>query len=109
MHKKIISLIFVAILGFSLPQNLLASKIESNIETSSSTLNEEYKSNRALSLMNRINEIKAMDRSALTSSEKKELRKELRTIKKEFKKEFKGVYLSVSAIIIVLLLLILLL
>lgn len=109
MHKKIISLIFVAILGFSLPQNLLASKIESNIETSSSPHNEEYKSNRALTLMNRINEIKAMDRSALTSSEKKELRKELRTIKKEFKKEFKGVYLSVSAIIIVLLLLILLL
>ena len=109
MYKKIISLTLIAVLSLTIPQNVFASKVESSIESSSSPLHDESKNNRATLLMNRINEIKAMDKSALTSSEKKELRKELRSIKKEFKKEFKGVYLSVSAIIIVLLLLILLL
>ncbi|RTY88654.1 hypothetical protein [Flavobacterium sp. RSP15] len=60
-------------------------------------------------LLNRLDEIKAMDRSSLTSVEKKELRKEVRTIKAELKSTGNGVYLSVGAIIIIILLLILLL
>lgn len=61
------------------------------------------------SLLLRINEIKAMDKTTLSSSEKKDLRKELRTIKKDLKKSNGGVYLSVGGIIIIILLLILLL
>ena len=60
-------------------------------------------------LLNRLDEIKAMDKSSLNSSEKKELRKEVRAIKDELKSTGNGVYLSVGAIIIVILLLILLL
>jgi hypothetical protein len=63
----------------------------------------------ARQLMARLKEIKEIDKSNLTSSEKKELRKELREMKREVKKETKGVYLSVGAIIIIILLLILLL
>ena len=59
--------------------------------------------------MNRIDEIRHMDRSQLTSSEKKELRKELRLLKKESKPRKNGIYLSVGALIVIGILLILLL
>ena len=63
-------------------------------------------------LMNRLQEIKNMDKSSLTSSEKKALRKELKAMKKEARADrnrSSGIYLSVGAIIIIILLLILLL
>jgi hypothetical protein len=60
-------------------------------------------------LLNRLDEIKAMDKSELSSTEKKELRKEVRAIKAELKSSGNGLYLSVGAIIIIILLLILLL
>ena len=58
--------------------------------------------------INRLEEIKAMDKSNLNSSEKKELRKEVRAIKTSLRVNNNGVYLSVGAIIIIILLLILL-
>ena len=60
-------------------------------------------------LLLRLDEIKAMDKSELNSSEKKALRKEVRAIKTTLKSTGNGVYLSVGAIIIIILLLILLL
>ena len=60
-------------------------------------------------MLNRLDEIKAMDKTNMSSVEKKELRKEVRTIKKELKSTGNGVYLSIGAIIIIILLLILLL
>ncbi|MGL2964261.1 hypothetical protein ACSVH2_10625 [Flavobacterium sp. RSB2_4_14] len=60
-------------------------------------------------MLNRLEEIKEMDKSSLSSSEKKELRKEVRVIKKSLKASGNGVYLSIGAIIIIILLLILLL
>nr|WP_314835210.1 hypothetical protein [uncultured Flavobacterium sp.] len=60
-------------------------------------------------LLNRLEEIKKMDKSELKSSEKKALRKEVRAINAELRSTGNGVYLSVGAIIIVILLLILLL
>jgi predicted PurR-regulated permease PerM len=60
-------------------------------------------------LLNRLDEIKAMDKSSLNSSEKKQLRKEVRAIKSELRSTGNGVYFSVGAIIIIILLLILLL
>ena len=60
-------------------------------------------------MLDRVNEIKEMDRSNLTRSEKKELRKELREIKKDLKKRRgSGLYISTGAIIIILLLIIIL-
>lgn len=59
--------------------------------------------------LNRLEEIKAMDKSNMNSIEKKALRKEVRTIKASLKASNNGVYLSVGAIIIIILLLIILL
>lgn len=55
----------------------------------------------------RLVEIRNIDKSNLSSSEKKELRKEVKDLKKQAKSN--GIYLSVGAIIIIILLLILLL
>jgi hypothetical protein len=61
-------------------------------------------------LASRLNEIKSVDKSTLTISEKKELKKELRSIKSELKTTGGGgIYLSAGAIIIIILLLIILL
>jgi hypothetical protein len=60
-------------------------------------------------MMNRLEEIKAMDKSNMTRAEKKALRKEVKTIKAAMADLNGGVYLSVGAIIIIVLLLILLL
>lgn len=70
---------------------------------------EKVESAEAQVMISRLEEIKAMDKSNMSSSEKKTLRKEVRTIKKSLAELSGGVYLSVGAIIIIVLLLILLL
>jgi len=57
----------------------------------------------------RLNEIKAMDKSALSSVEKKALRKETKSIKHALQISNGGVYLSTGAIILIAVLLIILL
>ncbi len=57
----------------------------------------------------RLKEIKSMDKSTLTSSEKKELKKEVRALKSHYKDISGGVYLSTGAIILLVVLLIILL
>jgi hypothetical protein len=64
---------------------------------------------RSQQLLQRLENIKGMDKSQLTRLEKKALRREVIAIKKEMKVIKGGVYLSVAAIIIIILLLILLL
>lgn len=60
-------------------------------------------------LLNRLKEIKDMDKSNLSRVEKKALRKEVKEIKATMKASSNGVYLSIGAIIIIILLLILIL
>jgi hypothetical protein len=60
-------------------------------------------------LENRLEEIKAIDKTKLNKEEKKALRGEVKQIKKEIKAVSGGVYLSVGAILLIALLLILLL
>lgn len=60
-------------------------------------------------IVNRVDQIKSMDKSHLSRAEKKELRKELRELKSQARAIGGGVYLSVGAIIIIILLLILIL
>ena len=59
-------------------------------------------------LIDRLKEIKKMDKSEMTKVEKTELRNEVKTIKTTLRTSHSGVYLSVGAIIIIILLLILL-
>lgn len=63
--------------------------------------NEKSESVEAKAMMSRLEEIKAMDKSNMTSKEKRELRKEVRSIKKSMTELNGGVYLSVGAIIII--------
>lgn len=63
----------------------------------------------AKTLLSRLDEINALDKKGMASSEKKELRKEVRSIKRSLNDLGGGVYISVGAIIIILLLLIILL
>ncbi|WP_373522867.1 hypothetical protein [Aquiflexum sp.] len=60
-------------------------------------------------LIDRLEEIKKIDKSTLTKAERKDLRNELKETKKEITRNSGGVYLSIGAIILVILLLILLL
>jgi len=60
-------------------------------------------------LLRRLNEINAMDKSNLKSSDKKNLLAEVRSIRENLKAKDGGIYLSVGAIIIILLLIIILL
>jgi hypothetical protein len=59
-------------------------------------------------MLNRLDEIKAMDKSDLKSYERKELRKEVREIKSKVRASGNGLYISSGAIIIILLLIIIL-
>ncbi len=95
---------FAFLFAIALPSG--ASIINSNATPASTTTTEDP---RALQLIQRLEQIKGMDRSALTRSERKELRKEVKEIKKEMKAIKGGVYLSVTAIIIIILVLILIL
>lgn len=60
-------------------------------------------------LLNRLEEIKKIDKSKLNHSKKKALRKEVRAINSNLRSTGNGVYLSIGAIIIIVLLLIILL
>ncbi len=61
------------------------------------------------SMIERLNAIKDMDKSAMSASEKKALRMEVRGMRSEIRANNSGVYLSIGAILIVVLLLIILL
>ncbi|HUX53902.1 MAG TPA: hypothetical protein VMV56_05790 [Williamwhitmania sp.] len=60
-------------------------------------------------LLLRLNEIKSMDKSTLSSSEKKGLRKEVKSIRSELMRNGGGIYISGAGAIIIILLLIILL
>lgn len=62
----------------------------------------------AKALLNRLNEIKAMDKSNLKMNEKKKLHKEVRTIKRKLKDISGGLYISAGTLIIILILLVIL-
>jgi glutamate synthase domain-containing protein 2 len=64
---------------------------------------------RAKVITARLYEIKAMDKSSMSTSEKKALRKEVKAMKKEMNSGNGGIYISVGAVIIIILLLILIL
>ena len=57
----------------------------------------------------RLNEIKAMDKTELKSSEKKALRKEVKSINHRLRELGGGVYVSVAALVLIIILLVVLL
>lgn len=59
-------------------------------------------------MLNRLEEIKGIDKSELNHANKKELRKEVRAINSKIRSSGNGIFISTSAIIIILLVIILL-
>lgn len=104
MKKFIYTLALIFTLGISFNSAQAANKPAKNpseLSTEQSAQLERIKS--------RVEEIRDMDKSNLTQSERKALRSELREMKKQARAVSGGVYLSVGAIIIIILLLILIL
>ena len=104
--KKVSLYLMMMVLSLSLvPSTITAS------ETNPKALTPESKEMPAevKVMLSRLEEIKEIDKSTLSRSEKRELRKEVREIKTELRTTNNGVYLSVGAIIIIILLLILIL
>jgi hypothetical protein len=60
-------------------------------------------------LLTRLDEIKTMDKSSLTSKEKRELRAEVRSINKNMHDNYGGIYISVGGLLLIILLIIILL
>jgi hypothetical protein len=84
-----------------IPTQLRAEINEVSIEKSKNVESAEAKA-----MIARLHEIKAMDKSHLTSQEKKQLRKEVRTLKTNITQIGGGVYLSAGAVILILVLLV---
>jgi len=104
MKKLIVTIAAALLLVAFTPIQSKAS--EKNPTSISSTATE---SAEVKALINRVNEINAMDRSAMSKAEKKELRKELRSIKREVNDHSHGgtVYISGGVILLIILLIIL--
>jgi len=109
MHvKNIIRVaVFAVVMAITLPARANTMAIpDSTLPNSAAGTKEE----RGQQMLNRLEEIRSMDKSTLTREQKKELRKEVKAIRKEAKRdEIKGIYLSIGAVIIIVLLLILIL
>ena len=105
--KKISICMMTVILSLTFIPALV--KAEAAVDPTSAPISSPAEAAKANSLIVRLNEINTMDKSNLSSLEKKELRKEVRATNKQLKELNGGIYLSVGAVIIILLLLILLL
>lgn len=104
--KKITAIVTALLLFTTVPLPLSATKSIPISVPSDKPKPVESPENTAL--LNRLGEIKAMDKSELNSTEKKALRKEVRETKKNLRLGG-GVYLSAGALILIVILLIVLL
>ncbi len=106
--KKMTMLIMTVCLLFTFSPMPLKAITASAPNTTATAATPPTESDVATALMTRLGEIKAMDKSNLKASEKKQLRKETRSIKRELKRLSGGAYFSIGAIIVILILLLLL-
>jgi hypothetical protein len=105
--KKLMLCVMTAFLLLTfIPTQLKAGTATSTLSITAAT---SVASADAQVLITRLDKINAMDKSTLTSSERKLLRKEVRSIKSQLSDIGGGVYLSVGAILLIALLLIILL
>ena len=95
-------------IGLSLTFHPLQSYAEATAASSSAIVSKIAESEKAKSLLIRLDEINTMDKSNLKSSDKRNLRREVRSIRQQLRETSGGVYISVGALIIIVLLLIIL-
>jgi hypothetical protein len=106
MKKSMLCMATALLLVSFTPMQLKAVTLPSGIPVDSTKNIESAEIN---ALTHRLEEINGMDKSKLTSPERRQLRKEVRTIKKQAKALSGGVYVSAGALIVLLILLIVLL
>jgi TolA-binding protein len=87
----------------------LATFANNTVKTGAPISNTTANDSKTEVLLNRLKEIREMDKSNLSRANKKSLRKEVKEIKTTMRTTSNGVYLSIGAIIIIILLLILIL
>jgi endo-alpha-1,4-polygalactosaminidase (GH114 family) len=109
MKKKIYLLMTAMMLTMVAFNSNAATNDEGFSKESIAKMTVEQKEARIQEIKERVEEIKAMDKSTLTKEDRKELKTELKSLKKEAAATGGGVYLSVGAIIIIILVLILIL
>lgn len=107
MRKSVILfLVILSVVSFSNP--VMASEKEPRPNTVATANKVEEIPADVQILLDRLAEIKAIDKSELKSAERKELRGEVREIKSTLRAAGNGLYISTGAIIIILLLIIIL-
>jgi hypothetical protein len=94
---------------FALMLSLASPALATVAEPSITTPVTETPEARIQRIQNRIDEIKAMDKSQMSRAERKALKKEVRAMRDEVKALSGGVYISIGALLVIILLLILLL
>ena len=92
-----------------MPAQLKAGTESSTLSTVAAKTDKTIVSAEATVLLTRLDEIKAIDKATLNSTDKQLLRKEVRSIKSQLSEMGGGVYLSVGAILLIILLLVILL
>ena len=102
MKKILNAALFMVFITIAAPSNAKEALNASPVATSSMSEAETQR------LINRLEEINAMDKDDLTRAEKRELRKEVKSIKKSMDTSG-GIYLSAGAVILIVVLLIILL
>jgi len=108
MKKKMYQLAIVLLLSVT-AMSSQATVTNNRDKDKVALMSKEEKLARIKTIELRVSEIKAMDKSTLTRTEKRALRHELKDMRKETSGLGNGVYLSVGAVIIIVLLLILIL
>ena len=104
MTKKVFCLLVMFLSLSAFPNSMMATeKPPVHATTKTTEIPPEVKI-----MIDRLYEIKELDKSTLSRDEKKELRKEVRAIKKSVRASGNGLYISSGAIIIILLLIIIL-
>ncbi len=106
--KRIAVLLMTILLSFSIVPSYATLETTPTTSSTSATANSAAKAASQV-LISRLDEIKAMDKTNMSSADKKVLRKEVKSIRKTLRYEHGGIYLSLGAIIIIVLLLIILL
>jgi hypothetical protein len=96
-------MLFIAVIPFQLSAN----NTDPTVATSNPISKEDQE--LALILTTRLNEINEMDKSSLSSTEKRALKKEVKSINKQLKQIGGGVYLTIGGLLLLIIILILIL
>lgn len=110
MKYRLLVIAMLAIFSVAIVSPSFARNDKKEIQQRVAAMTEEQKEARAAEIKTRVDEIKNMDKSNLSSDDRKALRQELRDMNTEAKAMGKGgIYISFAGIIIIILVLIIIL